>query len=173
MMHQMQLKLEQIENKLNYFLQNSPKKLGSDRDSLQILDFEESEFLEKARKEIYSKHDKPFDIAKSYKSSMNGTEEKSVASAYGIKARNTFLDRDIVSPINSPENLWSETNINSDCKHEMLKFLDYHNTTRHKNQPSLGRDSSGLSDQHGGMVRLIIFLWFTWVGINLYRNNKF
>lgn len=118
----MQLKLEQIENKLNYFIQNSPKKLGSDRNSLQILDFDESEFLEKARKEIYSKYDKPFDIAKSYKSSVNGTEDKSVASEYSMIDRKTFLDRNIASPLNNAGNLCSEQNINSNSKHNILKF---------------------------------------------------
>ena len=76
----MQKKLEAIENKLNFFIESSPKKTPSESQSIPVLDSDEAKLLQQARKEIYAKFETPSEPTKSFRSSVNGAKEKSMAS---------------------------------------------------------------------------------------------
>jgi hypothetical protein len=133
MMERMQQKLEQIESKLNYFIESSPKKLASERNSLHILYSEESRLLTKQKQ--------PFVVAKSFKKSLRCTEQNSIAS------NNPITDRIEISG----------SGMASECKNYIIIFVDYPKSTTHKNQPSESADTSGPSDRHAGTVRNIYF----------------
>jgi hypothetical protein len=148
MMEQMQQKLEQIESKLNYFIENSPKKLASERNSLHILYSEESRFLTKQKQ--------PFGVPNSYQTSLRCTEQNSIASDYPITDRIKNIGAGMTSPPNRLGTLLSEPKITPDCKHYIIIFVDYPKSTTHKNQPSEDVDTSGPSDRHAGTVKIII-----------------
>jgi hypothetical protein len=149
-MEQMQHKLEQIESKLNYFIENSPKKLASERNSLHILYSEESRILTKLKK--------PFVIPKSYNKSLHCSEPHSIVSDYPITDRIEISGAGMASPANRLGTLLSEPKITSDCKHYIIILVDYPKSTTHKNQPSESVEYSGPSDRHAGTVRIKHYL---------------
>lgn len=83
MMIQMQRKLEMIESKLNYFMEESSSNDHSQRTGVPILSNEETKFLEQARYELYSRFEPNSEYHKSMsKSSLQGAEDRSVLSEY-------------------------------------------------------------------------------------------
>lgn len=52
LMVEMQKKLELIENKLNFFMEESKWDKGFEKNAFQILDSEESKFIEQARRQL-------------------------------------------------------------------------------------------------------------------------
>ncbi|CAI2364848.1 unnamed protein product [Moneuplotes crassus] len=71
-MMEMQRKLAQIEDKLNYFIGDSPKKVGKD----QVLDEDETHFLQRARKAIQERCSDKTSTTKSYRSSIHEDSDK-------------------------------------------------------------------------------------------------
>lgn len=83
-MLQMQQKLEIIENKLNSFMKSSPQRSDIGRESQSVLGLEENKFLKQARNLVYSKFDEHSSTTKSYRSSLNEDQEKTVKSDQAI-----------------------------------------------------------------------------------------
>lgn len=135
LMIQMQKKLEGIENKLNFFMQEVTNRTSFGASEKHLLSPEENKFLEKAKHEIYAKAEPNTEYRKSFsKSSLQGNEEGSV------KSENFIMQ----SFRKSNVKVKFESENNSNAKHN-LRLTTFTNDTN-----STCNEASEVSNQHGG-----------------------